>query len=272
MNASATQAAQTGRPTDPAHEAHLDYVLRLGDSALILGQRLAEWCGHGPMLEEDIALTNVSLDLVGQARLLLAHAAQLEGCGRDEDALAYLRDEGAFRNWTIVELPNGAGRHDDYAVTIVRNLMVAALMVPMWSAIARSTDATLAAIGAKSVKEAQAHLRHAAQWTVRFGDGTEISHARAQAALEQLWPYANEWWQTDELETQAAQAGIGPTLAALRPAWDATLDAVLTEATLKRPGETGFVSQGKLGRHSEHMGYLLAEMQSLARKHPGASW
>lgn len=271
MNQSAHSLAASTQDAR-AHPAHIEYVLRLGDSALILGQRLAEWCGHGPMLEEDIALTNVSLDLVGQARLLLAHAGQLEDLGRDEDALAFLRDEGHFRNWTIVELPHGDGRHDDYAFTIVRNLMVAALMVPWWTALAHSSDTTLAAISGKSVKEAQAHLRHASQWTVRFGDGTEVSHARAQAALERLWPYANEWWQTDAIEQQAAQAGIGPLPADLRAAWDATLDAVLAEATLKRPAATGFISQGKLGQHSEHLGYVLAEMQSLARKHPGATW
>lgn len=252
--------------------AHLDYVLRLGDSALILAQRLSQWCGHGPMLEEDIALTNVSLDLIGQARLLLSHAGTLEGQGRDEDALAFWRDEGQFRNWTLVELPNGTGAHEDYAVTIVRNLMVSALWVPLWESIAGSSDAALAAIGAKSVKEARAHLRHASQWTVRLGDGTDVSHARAQAALEWLWPYANEWWHSDEVELAAGRLGIGPTLLSLRPTWNDTMDAVLAQATLTRPPETAFVSTGKTGRHSEHLGYLLAEMQSLARRHPGASW
>jgi ring-1,2-phenylacetyl-CoA epoxidase subunit PaaC len=252
--------------------AHRDYVLRLGDSALILAQRLSQWCGHGPLLEEDIALTNVSLDLIGQARLLLSHAGALEGRGRDEDALAYFRDEGEFRNWTLVELPNGQGPHDDYAVTIVRNLMVSALSVPLWEAIASSTDSNLAAIGAKSVKEARAHLRHASQWTVRLGDGTEESHRRAQAALVRLWPYANEWWQTDEVERMASGRGIGPAMLELRPTWDATLEAVLKHATLTRPADTTFLSTGKSGQHSEHLGYLLAEMQSLARRHPGATW
>lgn len=255
-----------------APDYHVEYVLRLADSSLILAQRLAEWCGHGPMLEEDIAMTNVSLDLIGQARLLLGHAGTLEGRGRDEDALAYFRDEGDFRNWTLVELPNGNGRHDDYAVSIARNLMVSALTVPLWEALSRSSDAQLAAIAAKSVKEARAHLRHASEWMIRFGDGTELSHARAQAALDRLWPYANEWWETDEVERAACAAGIGPTLAELRPAWSATLDAVLAHATLRRPIDTAFTSQGKQGRHSEHMGFLLAEMQSLARRHPGASW
>jgi ring-1,2-phenylacetyl-CoA epoxidase subunit PaaC len=251
---------------------HLQYLLRLADDALVLGQRLAEWCGHGPLLEEDIAMTNVSLDLIGQARLLLAHAGRLEGLGRDEDALAYFRDEADFRNCTLVELPNGEAAHDDYAITIARNLLCSALAVARWEALAGSSDTELAQIAAKSVKEARSHLRHASDWMVRFGDGTDDSHARAQAALARLWPYTNEWWATDAVERQASQAGIGPALAQLKPAWDATIDAVLADATLTRPADTSFLSNGKLGVHSEHMGFLLAEMQSLARQHRGASW
>lgn len=251
---------------------HTRYVLRLADDALVLGQRLSEWCGHGPLLEEDIAMTNIALDLVGQARLLLSHAGRLEGRGRDEDALAYLRDEGDFLNCTLVELPNGASAHDDYAVTIARNVLFSALAVPLWEALAASSDTELAQIAAKSVKEARAHLRHAGEWLVRFGDGTAESHARAQAAIDRLWPYTNELWSADEVERAAAAAGIGPVLAELKPAWDATIDAVLAQATLARPADTPFVSTGKLGRHSEHMGFLLAEMQTLARQHPGASW
>jgi ring-1,2-phenylacetyl-CoA epoxidase subunit PaaC len=251
---------------------HLQYLLRLADDALVLGQRLAEWCGHGPLLEEDIAMTNVSLDLIGQARLLLAHAGRLEGLGRDEDALAYFRDEADFRNCTLVELPNGEAAHDDYAITIARNLLCSALAVARWEALAGSSDTELAQIAAKSVKEARSHLRHASDWMVRFGDGTDDSHARAQAALARLWPYTNEWWATDAIERQASQAGIGPALAQLKPAWDATIDAVLADATLTRPADTSFLSNGKLGVHSEYMGFLLAEMQSLARQHRGASW
>jgi ring-1,2-phenylacetyl-CoA epoxidase subunit PaaC len=251
---------------------HTRYVLRRADDALVLGQRLSEWCGHGPMLEEDIAMTNIALDLVGQARLLLSHAGRLEGRGRDEDALAYLRDEADFLNCTLVELPNGESAHDDYAVTVARNVLFSALAVPLWEALAASSDAELAQIAAKSVKEARAHLRHAGEWLVRFGDGTAESHARAQAAIDRLWPYTNELWSADEVERAAAAAGIGPVLADLKPAWDATVDAVLAQATLARPADTPFVSTGKLGRHSEHMGFLLAEMQTLARQHPGASW
>ena len=256
----------------PAPAFHAEYVLRLADSTLVLGQRLAEWCGHGPMLEEDIALTNVALDLVGQARLLLSHAALLENNGRDEDALAYFRDESQFRNWTLLELPNGDGSHNDYAITIARNLMFSALAVPLWEALAGSADQGLAQIAAKSVKEARAHLRHASEWTVRLGDGTQVSHDRMQAAFDRLWPYANEWWHEDPVDVAAANAGIGPMLGTLKPVWDRTLDAILAQATLARPATTAFLSSGKLGRHSEHLGYLLAEMQSLARSDPGAQW
>ncbi len=255
-----------------ARQAHVSSLLRLGDSCLILAHRLSQWCGHGPMLEEDIALTNVSLDLLGQARLLLSHAGQLEGRGRDEDALAYFRNEDEFLNWTIVELPNGDGPHDDYALTIARNAMVAALLIPLWEAASTSSDAHLAAIAAKSVKEARAHWRHASEWMIRLGDGTPISHAKAQAALERLWPYTQEWWATDPLEQAAAEAEIVPTLASLKPAWLERMQALLEAATLHPPTPRGFLSTGKLGAHSEHLGYLLAEMQSLARQHPGAVW
>ncbi|MCX7275456.1 MAG: phenylacetate-CoA oxygenase subunit PaaC [Burkholderiales bacterium] len=268
---STTCDATPGGPAALA-AAHLDYLLRLGDNALVLGQRLAEWCGHAPVLEEELALTNVSLDLIGQARLLLSHAGRLEGRGRDEDALAFLRDEGAFRNWTLMELPNGDGRHDDYAVTILRNCLASALQVALWQALTDSSDEQLAAIAARSVKEARAHLRHAGEWVVRLGDGTELSHARMQAALERLWPYTQEFWSDDETERRVSAAGIGVLTASLRPQWEATIADLLTRATLTRPRDTGFLSTGKLGRHSEHLGYLLAEMQSLARQHPGAAW
>jgi ring-1,2-phenylacetyl-CoA epoxidase subunit PaaC len=252
--------------------AHIQYVLRLADNALVLGQRLSQWCGHGPLLEEDIALTNIALDQIGQARLLLSHAGQLEGRGRDEDSLAYLRDEPDFRNWTLLELPNGVGAHDDYAIVIARNLIFSALQVPLWDALTRSGDAGLAAIAAKSIKEARSHLRHAGDWLVRLGDGTDESHARAQAALERLWPYTNELWAVDPVEQAVTAAGIGPLTCDLKPAWNAAVDAVLASATLKRPADGAFVSSGKRGVHSEHMGFLLAEMQSLARAHPGAKW
>ncbi len=252
--------------------AHLEYVLRLADNALVLGQRLSEWCGHGPALEEDIALTNIALDLTGQARLLLAHAGALEGRGRDEDTLAYFRNESAFRNHTLVELPDGESAHDDYAVTIVRNTLFAALQVELWPALCASRDAQLAAIAAKSVNEARAHLRHAAGWLVRLGDGTDQSRLRMQRALDRLFPYTHEFWSVDEVERSVAGAGLGVITADLKPQWDATIDTLLGQATLARPASSAFISSGKHGRHSEHLGPLLAQMQSLARAHPGAQW
>ncbi len=264
------------------NDAHLRYVLRLADSALILGQRNAEWTGHGPVLEEDIALSNLSLDLIGQARLLYTHAGRLEGAltgtPRSEDDYAYWRDEPAFRNYTLLELPHAgplcgtAASRRDYAVTIVRHFLYAALMVPLWEALAASADAGLAAIAAKSVKEMRYHLAHTRDWLVRFGDGTAQSHARAQAALDWLMPYTNEFFAPDAVEDAVADAGIGVPPAQVRGAWEATVRDALDEATLTWPEAGPYVSTGKHGIHSEHMGYLLSEMQGLARQFPGASW
>lgn len=258
------------------------YVLRLADNALILGQRNAEWCGHGPVLEEDIALANISLDLIGQARLLYARAGELEaeltGRARHEDDYAYWRGEREFRNWTLLELPHSgplagtASSDRDYAVTIVRNFLYSALMVELWSALEGSRDAGLAAIASKSIKEARYHLHHGADWLVRLGDGTELSHDRTQRALEHLLPYMNECFAPDPVEQEAAAQGIAVRTAELRPAWQAIVEQTVAEATLTLPTTTGFVSTGKQGLHSEHMSYLLAQMQSLARAHPGAHW
>jgi len=247
--------------------AHLDYVLRLADSALILGQRLSEWCGHGPVIEEDIALTNTALDLIGQARLLLSHAGQLEGAGRDEDALAFLRPEHEYRNLTICELPN-----EDFGRTVLRNLLFAAWQMQLWPALAGSSDAQLAAIAGKSVKESRYHLQHATDWTVRLGDGTDESHARMQRALEYLWPYTAEFFSPTATDEAAAAAGIGPAWSTLAAGWEAAVLPVLETATLKVPARTPFLSRGKEGRHSEHIGHLLAEMQYLQRAYPGARW
>jgi ring-1,2-phenylacetyl-CoA epoxidase subunit PaaC len=256
---------------------HVQYVLRLADNALVLGQRLAEWCGHGPVLEEDIALANIALDLVGQARALLGHAGRLEGRGRGEDELAFLREAPEFRNATLAELPNGGvasagAAGGDYAVTIVRNLLFGAYQVGLWQALAESADAELAAIAARSLKEARYHLRHAADWTVRLGDGTDESHARMHRALVTLWPYTHELFTTDAVEQALARHGIGVESASLRAEWLAILGPILAEATLELPADSAFRSTGKLGRHSEHLGFLLAEMQSLHRQHPGAVW
>ena len=253
--------------TAAAGAAHIDYVLRLADSALILGQRLAEWCGHGPVIEEDIALTNTALDLVGQARLLLTHAGALEGRGRDEDALAFLRAEHDYRSLTICELPN-----EDFGRTCLRNFLFAALQMQLWPALADSADAQLAAIAGKSIKETRYHLQHAADWTVRLGDGTDESHARMQRALETLWPYTAEFFSPTATDEQAQAAGVGPAWPSLAAGWEQAVLPVLEVATLKVPAATAFLSHGKEGRHSEHMGHLLAEMQYLQRAHPGGTW
>jgi ring-1,2-phenylacetyl-CoA epoxidase subunit PaaC len=261
---------------------HLSYVLRLADTALILGQRNAGWCGHGPVLEEDIALANMSLDLIGQARLLYTHAASLEqtltGQIRTEDDYAYLRSEREFANYTLVELPHygplaGTAQTDkDYAVTIVRNFLHSTLMEHLWTALSASSDAQLAAIAAKSLKEARYHVHHAREWLIRFGDGTDESHRRAQAALDYLMPYTREFFSADAIEASIASAGIGPKTSDLETAWFDDIRTALDEATLTLAEPVEHVSTGKLGEHSEHMGYLLAEMQSVARQHPGATW
>lgn len=247
--------------------AHPRYVLRIADGSLILAQRLAEWCGHGPVLEEDIALTNIALDLLGQARLLLSHAGRLEDRGRDEDALAYLRDEAEFLNPTLVELPNG-----DFAQTVLRGFFYASWQQALWEPLLASRDTTLAAIAAKSRKETRYHCEHLAEWVIRLGDGTAESHARTQSALHYLHPYVAELFAPEDDDAAAAAAGIGPEPATLRAAWDAAVLPVLAEATLEVPAATPFRSTGRRGRHSEHLGFLLAEMQSLARAHPGARW
>jgi ring-1,2-phenylacetyl-CoA epoxidase subunit PaaC len=247
--------------------AHLDYVLRLADNALILGQRLSEWTGHAPVLEEELALANVALDLIGQSRLLLTHASRLEATGRDEDQLAFLRADHQYRNLTLVELPNG-----DFGRTVVRNFLLAAFQRPLWEALLSSRDVELAAIAEKSLKETRYHLRHSAEWVVRLGDGTEESRARSQSALDELWPYTAEFFTEDAIDNQVAASGLGVAWADLQPAWEATVRPVLAEATLTIPAQTAFRSRGKLGTHSEHLGHLLAEMQHLQRAHPGARW
>jgi ring-1,2-phenylacetyl-CoA epoxidase subunit PaaC len=258
--------------------APVDYLLHLADNALILGQRNAEWCGHGPILEEDIALSNNSLDLVGQARMLYQHAAALQGGGATEDTLAYFRDVPDFKNYTLCELPHmplmaatSAGDRD-FATTIVRNFLYSSLMVLVWDQLQNSKDAQLAAIAAKSLKEVRYHLRHSRDWVVRLGDGTDESHAKAQTALDQWMPYCQEFWSHSTHESAALANGTGTDMAALKADWNQIVDAALQEATLKRTADGGFVPTGKQGIHSEHLGFVLAEMQSLARAHPEATW
>lgn len=243
------------------------YTLRLGDDLLILSHRLSEWCGHGPVLEEDIALTNRALDHIGEARNLFDYAVKVEGKGRTEDDLAYLRTERNFVNALLVERPNG-----DYAHTIVRSFLFDAYHLPLAEALTKSSDAQLAAIAAKAVKEAQYHLKHSRDWVVRFGDGTAESHSRAQLALDGLWPYTGELFVQDELHKNLVKAGIAPDLKTIKASFDATVDRVLAEATLKRPADGYMMSGGRHGKHSEHLGFLLAEMQYLQRAYPGAQW
>ncbi|HEX2541693.1 MAG TPA: 1,2-phenylacetyl-CoA epoxidase subunit PaaC [Caldimonas sp.] len=249
----------------------VQYLLRIGDTCLILAQRLGEWCGHAPIVEEDIALTNMALDLVGQARAVLTRAGQLEaergGERHDEDQLAFLREERDFRNCTLVELPRG-----DFAVTVVRNCAVAVFLELLWGRLERSTDSELAAIAGKAVKEARYHREHAADWVVRLGDGTPESTARMKAALDHLWPYMAELFEADAIDEAAAASGLGPRWADLREPWNERMAAVLAEAGLAAPAERAFRSTGKSGRHSEHLGYILAEMQHLQRAFPGGVW
>jgi len=257
MSATATADAQS----------KFRYVLRLGDLSLVLGQRLGEWVGHAPALEEDLGLANIALDLIGQARLLLSYAGEIEGRGRSEDDIAYLREPGEFLNAVLAEQPNG-----DFGQTIVRQVLIDAFQLELYERLAASTDERLAAIAAKSLKETRYHLRYSGSWLVRLGDGTEKSHALTQSALERLWPYTVELFAADELDRAMADCGVAPRLAEVRAAWDAQLDELLAQATLKRPGERPHAWHGKRGQHSEHLGYLLAEMQHLQRAYPGARW
>ena len=249
------------------YPAHLEYIFRLADNALILGQRLSEWCGHAPVLEEELALANVALDLIGQSRLLLTHAGRLEAAGRDEDQLAFLRSEHQYRNLTLAELPNG-----DFGRTVVRNFLLSAFQRELWQALLGSRDRELAAIAEKSLKETRYHLRHSADWVVRLGDGTDESRARMQSAVEYLWPYTAELFTDDTVDDEVSAAGLGVAWSTLEQAWEAAVQPVLAEATLKAPGRTEFRSLGKLGVHSEYLGHLLAEMQHLQRAYPGAQW
>jgi ring-1,2-phenylacetyl-CoA epoxidase subunit PaaC len=253
------------RPTTPTPP--VQYVLRIGDSSLIHGQRLSQWCGHAPVLEEDIALTNIALDHIGQARALLTLAGDMEGAGRDEDALAFTRIEREFFNVTMLELPNV-----DFARTVLRGFLWSAFLGALWQALEASSHPRLAAIAAKCAKETRYHERHCADWVRRLGDGTAESHRRIATALNDLWPYTAEWFEDDAVDLQAQAGGLGPAWGGLRPTWLAAVQPVLAEAGLAVPASSPFRSTGKAGRHSEHMGYLLAEMQSLAREFPGAVW
>jgi ring-1,2-phenylacetyl-CoA epoxidase subunit PaaC len=243
------------------------YTLRRADDALILGHRLSEWCGHAPMLEEDMALANMGLDLLGQARELYAYAAKVEGRDNDEDTFAYLRDVRQYCNLLLVEQPNG-----DFAQTMVRQFFYAAFADLYWRAMMKSTDGTLAAIAAKSEKESAYHVRHSSEWIIRLGDGTAESHARAQAAIDHLWAYTGEMFVADDSEVGLIDAGVAIDAASLRPQWLKTVTGIVSEATLVLPKNDWMQRGGRSGRHSEHLGHLLSELQSMQRTFPGATW
>ncbi|WP_284352139.1 1,2-phenylacetyl-CoA epoxidase subunit PaaC [Roseisolibacter agri] len=261
--AAAPAQATAGIVSDPL----VEYLIRHGDDRLVLGHRLSEWCGHAPILEEDIALGNIALDLLGQATSLLGLAAEQEGKGRDADALAFFREAVEFRNVQLVELPRG-----DFAVTLVRQFLFDAYDVLVTEALSRSAHAPLAGVMAKAHKEARYHVRHSGEWVVRLGDGTDESHRRAQRALDDLWRFTSEPFLMDDVDRAMLAAGIGADLDALRPRWEASVREVMTEAGLQIPGGAFVARGGRTGRHTEHLGHMLAEMQIVARSHPGATW
>lgn len=245
----------------------LIFVLRLADDHLILGHRLSEWCGHAPMLEEDLAMPNMALDLIGQARALYQYAAEIEGKGRTEDDFAYLRREREYTNCLMVERPNG-----DFAHTMLRQLYFAAFMEPMWRGMASSTDETLSGIAQKAVKEVAYHIRHAGEWVIRLGDGTEESAVRMKRAVEDLAPYIDELFDGDDVTTAMMEAGIAPDPASLRSEFGRTLAMVFSEAFLDMPTAVFARRGGRNGRHGEAMGFLLTDLQYMQRTYPGATW
>jgi ring-1,2-phenylacetyl-CoA epoxidase subunit PaaC len=248
-------------------EATFQYLLRLGDSSLIIGHRLSEWCGHGPILEEDIALTNIALDFVGNATAILTYAAQVEGKGRTEDDLAFMRHEREFRNLLLTEQPNG-----DYAQTIARQFLFDTYMYFLYEELKNSKDETLAALATKAHKEVTYHLRHTTEWIYRLGDGTEESHERLQTGLNALWMYTSDLFDMDEVDALLIKEGIVPDLTLVKTKWEVHVNEVLQKATLQVP-KNNFKQKGsREGKHSEHLGFLLAEMQYVHRAYPGVKW
>ena len=243
------------------------YLLRIADTCLILGQRLGEWCGHAPVLEEDIAMANIALDLIGQARAVLTLAGQVEGAGHDEDELAFLRSERDYLNLTMVELPRG-----DFAFSVLRNTLIATWLKLLWERLAGSSNSELAAIAGKAVKEARYHQQHSGDWVIRLGDGTPESSRRMQAALADLWRYVHEMFDDDSIDQAADAAGLGPLWSELQPAWQQEMAVILREAGQQVPADSAFRSHGKRGQHSEHMGFILTDMQYLQRAFPGGVW
>ena len=247
--------------------ALFEYVLKLGDDSLILGHRLSEWCGHGPILEEDIAMTNIALDLVGQATTILNYAGILEGNGRDADALAFLRFDREYRNLLLVEQPNG-----DFGMTMMRQFLFDAYRLPLFERLQNSSDTNLAAIAEKSLKETKYHLKHSSEWVIRLGDGTEESNRRIQDSLNTLWRYTDELFQEEDSEKELVSAGIIPAISEIKAEWRTYVDRVLEEATLTIPSNNWKHSGGRKGMHSEHFGYILAELQYMQRAYPNMQW
>ena len=245
----------------------VEYLLRLADDRLVLGHRLSEWCGHAPILEEDIALANIALDLVGQANLLLTQAAAAENAGRDADALAFLRDAIDYRNVLLVELPKG-----DFAFTVARQFFFSVFAMLQSEALQRSRDENVAGIAAKMLKEFRYHVRHSGEWMLRLGGGTDESHRRLQDAVDDLWRYTGELFMADDLDRGVAASGFGVDPAALEAKWRETVDDVLGRAGITTPAVTWMQRGGRTGKHTEHLGHMLAEMQVLQRQHPGAAW
>jgi ring-1,2-phenylacetyl-CoA epoxidase subunit PaaC len=247
--------------------ALFEYLLRLGDDRLVLGHRLSEWCGHGPILEEDIALANIALDLIGQATLYLKLGGEVEGKGRSEDDLAYFREAIDYRNIQLVELPKG-----DYATTMVRQFLFDVFSYHVLEQLTKSAHAEIAGIAAKGFKEVKYHVRHSSEWVVRMGDGTAESHDRAQRALDALWRFTGEMFDADDVDREVASSRIGADLESIRPKWESVVRDVLSRATLNVPDDPPAMTGGRRGRHTEHLGHLLSEMQIVARSHPGATW
>jgi ring-1,2-phenylacetyl-CoA epoxidase subunit PaaC len=252
---------------DPHAATRYLYALGLGDTALVAGHRLSEWCGRAPTLEEELALANMGLDWLGQARLLLEHAAASEGRGRSGDDLAFRRDSAEFRNLLLAEQPNG-----DFAHSIARQWFLSTFAASLWHRLMASADATISAIAGKAHLELRYHVRHTAEWVVRLGDGTDESHARMQSAVEALWMYTGELFASNDTDRAAAACGIGVAPDTVHGEWDAAVDGVLSRAGLARPRDGWMATGGKDGRHTEHLGHLLAHMQVLPRSDPGATW
>jgi ring-1,2-phenylacetyl-CoA epoxidase subunit PaaC len=244
-----------------------EYLVRLGDDSLILGHRLSEWCGHGPILEEDIAMTNIALDLVGQATSILKYAGEVEGRGRSEDDIAFLRFEREYRNALLVEQPN-----EDFGVTMMRQFLFDAYRKPLFEQLTKSSDAQLAAIAEKSLKETKYHLKHSAEWVIRLGDGTEESHNRVQNALNDLWRYTDELFFENEVDEDLRGKGVIFSSEELKASWSEVVEKVLEQATLSIPDNGWQHDGGRRGLHSEHLGYILAELQYMQRAYPGMEW